>query len=91
MSRKNLWKEPIYEMMKERAIMSSEIPVLLNERYRNVPSSIKISAVLSRDKRFKKLGNRYCYGLNRAKSHRVIVFGRSDTESEDEPPFHARK
>ena len=36
MSRKNLWKEPLYEAMKERAILSSEMPSILNGLYRNV-------------------------------------------------------
>ena len=80
MSRKNLWKEPLYEAMKDRAILSSEMPSILNGLYRNVPSAVKISAVLCRDKRFVKIEKPYCYGLSGAKSHRVILFGRADRE-----------
>lgn len=87
MSRKNLWKEPLFEAMKERAILSSEMPSILNGLYRNVPSAVKISAVLCRDKRFTKLEKPYCYGLSGAKSHRVILFGLADREYEDAPPF----
>ena len=87
-SRKNLWKEPLYEAMKERAILSSEMPSILNGLYRNVPSAVKISAVLCRDDRFVKLEKPYCYGLSGAKSHRVILFGRTDREYEDTPPFN---
>jgi len=87
-SRKNLWKEPLYEAMKERAILSSEMPSILNGLYRNVPSAVKISAVLCRDNRFTILKKTYCYGLSGAKSHRVILFGRTDREYEDTPPFN---
>ena len=59
--------------MKERAILSSEMPSILNGLYRNVPSAVKISAVLCRDERFVKLEKPYCYGLSGAKSHRVIL------------------
>jgi len=78
MSRKNLWKEPLYEAMKDRAILSSEMPSILNGLYRNVPSAVKISAVL-------------CRGLSGAKSHRVILFGRTDREYEDTPPFNFKR
>lgn len=91
MSRKNLWKEPLFEAMKERAILSSEMPSILNGLYRNVPSAVKISAVLCRDKRFTKLEKPYCYGLSGAKSHRVILFGLADREYEDAPPFNFRR
>ncbi len=87
-SRKNLWKEPLYEAMKERAILSSEMPSILNGLYRNVPSAVKISAVLCRDKRFVKLEKPYCYGLSGAKSHRVILFGRAHREYEEATPFN---
>lgn len=89
MSRKNIWKEPIYEEMKNRAILSSEIPTLLQGRYRNIPSSVKISAVLKRDMRFVKIGMQHCFGLANSKSHRVIVFGRADTTYEQDPPYRA--
>lgn len=89
LSRKDLWKEPIYEMMKDRAILSSEIPSLLQGKYRNTPSTVKVSAVLKRDIRFKKQGMNYCIGLSNSKSHRVIVFGRADTIYAQEPPFKA--
>jgi hypothetical protein len=91
MSRKNLWKEPLFEAMKERAILSSEMPSILNGLYRNVPSAVKISAVLCRDDRFVKLEKPYCYGLSGAKSHRVILFGLSDREYEDAPPFSFKR
>tara|TARA_R110002012_G_scaffold186431_2_gene353119 strand:- start:14074 stop:14349 length:276 start_codon:yes stop_codon:yes gene_type:complete len=89
LSRKNIWKEPIYEEMKNRAILSSEIPTLLQGRYRNIPSSVKISAVLKRDMRFVKIGMQHCFGLANSKSHRVIVFGRADTTYEQDPPYRA--
>ena len=89
MSRKNIWKEPIYEEMKNRAILSSEIPTLLQGRYRNIPSSVKISAVQKRDVRFVKIGMQHCFGLSNSKSHRVIVFGRADTTYEQDPPYRA--
>jgi|TARA_R110000824_G_scaffold77072_3_gene195056 hypothetical protein len=89
-SRKNTWRNPIYEMMKKRAIPSHEIPIILNELYRDVPSSVKVSAVLSRDERFRSLGKHYCYGLSNSKSHQVIFFGRADTTYDIEPPFKAK-
>jgi len=89
LSRKNIWKEPIYEEMKNRAILSSEIPTILQGRYRNIPSSVKISAVLKRDMRFVKIGMQHCFGLANSKSHRVIVFGRADTNYEQESPYRA--
>lgn len=91
MSRKNLWKEPLYEAMKERAILSSEMPSILNGLYRNVPSSVKISAVLCRDDRIVKLEKPYCYGLSGAKSHRVILFGRADREYDNKSPFDFKR
>ena len=91
MSRKNLWKEPLYEAMKERAILSSEMPSILNGLYRNVPSSVKISAVPCRDDRIVKLEKPYCYGLSGAKSHRVILFGRADREYDDKSPFDFKR
>ncbi len=75
--------------MKNRAILSSEIPTLLQGRYRNIPSSVKISAVLKRDMRFVKIGMQHCFGLANSKSHRVIVFGRADTTYEQDPPYRA--
>tara|TARA_R110002012_G_scaffold169728_1_gene333815 strand:+ start:4493 stop:4771 length:279 start_codon:yes stop_codon:yes gene_type:complete len=88
-SRKNTWRNPIYELMKKRAIGSHEIPHILTERYRDVPSAVKVSAVLSRDERFVNLGKKYCYGLSNSKSHQVILFGRKDTKYEKDPPFKA--
>jgi len=75
--------------MKNRAILSSEIPTLLQGRYRNIPSSVKISAVLKRDMRFVKIGMQHCFGLANSKSHRVIVFGRADTTYEQDSPYRA--
>ena len=86
-----MWRNPVFEEMRERALASHEIPFLLTGRYKNVPSSVKISAVLNRDERFKQVGLHFCAGLANKKSHRVIVFGRADTEYEAHPPFRAIK
>ena len=40
---------------------------------------------------FKRLDKPYCYGLSGKKSHKVILFGREDTEYEDKHPFKAKK
>ena len=86
-----MWKNPIYEMMRKRAIPSHEVPLILTELYRDVPSSVKVSAVLSRDERFKNLGKNYCYGLSNSKSHQVLLFGRADTKYDSKAPFKAIK
>ena len=88
-SRKNMWCRPVFEEMKDRAIPSHEIPFILTERYKNVPSAVQISAVLNRDERFRKVGLHHASGLSAKKSHRVILFGRADTEYEKEEPYLA--
>lgn len=90
MSRKNAWKETIYEALKDTALLTSEMPDFLT-RYRNTPSVVQIASVLCRDERFKRLDKPYCYGLSGKKSHKVILFGREDTEYEDKHPFKAKK
>jgi hypothetical protein len=88
-TRKNMWRNPVYEIMRDRALASHEIPFILTDKYKNVPSSVKISAVLNRDERFKQVGYHHCAGLYSKKSHRVLFFGRSDMEYEDFAPFKA--
>lgn len=90
MATKNIWKETIYDALKENAMLTSEMPDLL-KKYRNTPSSVKIASVLCRDDRFMQLDKPYCYGLSGKKSHRVILFGRADTIYEDDYPFRAIK
>lgn len=89
MSRKNIWKETIYEALKEYAMLSAEMPDLL-KKYRNTPSAVKIASVLCRDKRFQQIEKPYCVGLSGKKSHRVILFGRADTNYEDDYPYKAK-
>jgi hypothetical protein len=90
MSKKNIWKEKIYEALKENALLTSEMPDVL-ANYRNTPSSVKIASVLCRDKRFRRLEKTYTLGLSGKKSHRVILFGRVDTEYESEYPYKAKR
>jgi len=90
MSRKNVWKETIYEALKECALLTSEMPDLISH-YRNTPSVVQIASVLSRDERFKRLDKPYCYGLSGRKSHKVLLFGRADTEYESTHPYNSKK
>lgn len=90
-SRKNMWCNAVYEAMKDNAIPSHEIPFVLMNRYKNVPSSVQISAVLNRDDRFRKVGLHHCVGISNRKSHQVILFGRADTQYESDPPYNAIK
>ena len=89
MSRKNVWKETIFEALKQNALLTSEMPDLLLH-YRNTPSVVQIASVLCRDERFQRLDKPYCFGLSGRKSHKVILFGRFDTKYEDEYPYKSK-
>ena len=89
MSRKNVWKETIYEALKENALLTSEMPDLLLH-YRNTPSVVQIASVLCRDERFIRLDKPYCVGLSGRKSHKVSLFGRADKEYEDKYPYNCK-
>lgn len=90
MSRKNAWTNDVFEMLKERAMSSTEISYKLKERHRYNPHARKVTLVLRGDKhRFKELSKISVDSSTRRDSHFVSLWGLRQLEYQDHYPYPA--
>ncbi len=76
MSRKNLWVNDVYEMLKERAMSSTEISYKLKAKHRYNPHARKVTLVLRGDRqRFNELEKVFVDSSLRRDSHSVSLWG----------------
>jgi len=78
--RANLWVEVVYEMLAERAMISTEIADMLKSSGRGgryPPSPRRVTFVLRSDSRFRELGDEIIGTIARNRSHPVKLFGRT--------------
>ena len=90
MSRKNAWTNDVYEMLKERAMSSTEISYKLKEKHRYNPHARKVTLVLRGDKRrFQELSKISVDSSTRRDSHMVSLWGLRRLNYEDHYPHPA--
>lgn len=88
MSRKNAWTNDVYEMLKERAMSSTEISYKLKEKHRYNPHARKVTLVLRGDKRrFQELSKISVDSSTRRDSHMVSLWGLRQMDYEDYYPY----
>lgn len=85
--RANPWVEDVYEMLGQRAMLSSEIADRLKPHHRYSPTPRRVTFVLRGDSRFKEIGNVIVGTLSRSRSHPVKLIGRKDLKYEDTHPY----
>lgn len=90
MSRKNLWVNDVFEMLKERAMTSTEISYTLKQMHRYPPHARKVTLVLRGKKdNFKELDKINVSSTLRRDSHKVCLWGLQNTKYEHINPYHA--
>lgn len=90
--RANKWVEAVAEMLRERAMISTEIAEQLKatgKGGRYPPTPRRVTFVLRSDKRFRELGEEVVGTIARNRSHPVKLIGRMDTKYETESPYRA--
>jgi len=88
--RANLWTEAVFEMLAERAMISTEIAEMLkttNRGGRYPPSPRRVTFVLRTDSRFKELGDEIVGTIARNRSHPVKLIGRRDRQYHKTSPY----
>ncbi len=88
--RANLWTEAVFEMLAERAMISTEIAELLKTTSRGgryPPSPRRVTFVLRNDNRFKELGEEIVGTIARNRSHPVKLIGRRDKTYHNSAPY----
>jgi len=90
MSRKNLWVNDVFEMLKERAMTSTEISYTLKQMHRYPPHARKVTLVLrGRKDNFRELDKINVSSTLRRDSHKVCLWGLGNTKYEYESPYNA--
>jgi len=92
--RANLWVEVVFEMLGERAMLSTEIADMLKTSGRGgryPPSPRRVTFVLRSDKRFRELGDEIVGTLARNRSHPVKLIGRRDTSYHRSAPYRVMR
>ena len=76
MSKKNIWTNDVFDMLKDRALTSNAISYKLQEKHRYAPHARKVTLVLRGDKeRFRELGKISVDSSTRRDSHSVSLWG----------------
>ncbi len=89
MSRKNLWVNDVYEMLKERAMSSTEISYKLKDRHRYNPHARKVTLVLRGEKnRFVELEKVFVDSSLRRDSHSVSLWGLTGRRYQEVYPYN---
>ena len=90
MSRKNAWTNDVFEILKERAMSSTEISYKLKEKHRYNPHARKVTLVLRGDKqRFRELSKISVDSSTRRDSHLVSLWGLRQLTYGDNYPYAA--
>ena len=90
MSRKNLWVNDVFEMLKERAMTSTEISYNLKKMHRYPPHARKVTLVQRGKKdNFRELDKINVSSTLRRDSHKVCLWGLGNTKYEYESPYNA--
>ena len=88
MSRKNLWVNDVFEMLKERAMSSTEISYKLKEKHRYNPHARKVTLVLRGNRsRFHELEKVFVDSSLRRDSHSVSLWGLFGVEYNKAYPY----
>ncbi len=87
--RANPWVEDVYEMLGQRAMLSSEIADRLKPHHRYSPTPRRVTFVLRGDSRFREIGNVIVGTLSRSRSHPVKLIGRKDLKYDESQPYAA--
>jgi len=90
--RANRWIEEVAEMLRERAMISTEIAERLKatgKGGRYPPTPRRVTFVLRSDKRFRELGEEVVGTIARNRSHPVKLIGRLDTKYSSDSPYRA--
>ena len=88
MSRKNLWVNDVFEMLKERAMSSTEISYKLKEKHRYNPHARKVTLVLRGNRsRFHELEKVFVDSSLRRDSHSVSLWGLFGVEYSKAYPY----
>ena len=88
--RANLWVEVVFEMLADRAMISTEIADMLKSSGRGgryPPSPRRVTFVLRSDNRFRELGDEIIGTIARNRSHPVKLIGRKDRTYNRSTPF----
>ncbi len=90
MSRKNLWVNDVFEMLKERAMTSTEISYTLKQMHRYPPHARKVTLVLrGRKDNFRELDKINVSSTLRRDSHKVCLWGLKNIKYETINPYSA--
>jgi len=81
------WVEAAAGMLEKRAMRSVDLERALKPRFRHAPNARTITATLSANPRFRKVGEADASSLYRAKSHKVKVWGLRGVSYEDKEPY----
>ncbi len=90
--RANRWVEEVLELLRGRAMISTEIAERLKatgKGGRYPPSPRRVTFVCRSDKRFRELGEEVVGTIARNRSHPVKLIGRVDTKYNVEKPYNA--
>jgi hypothetical protein len=90
--RANRWIEEVAELLRERAMISTDIAEHLKatgKGGRYPPSPRRVTFVCRSDKRFRELGEEVVGTIARNRSHPVKLIGRADTRYEILAPYRA--
>lgn len=88
MSKKNIWTNDVFDMLKDRAMTSNAISYKLQENHRYAPHARKVTLVLRGDKeRFKELGKISVDSSTRRDSHSVSLWGLKRIQYSDSYPY----
>ena len=91
MSRKNAWTNDVFEMLKERAMSSTDISYKLKEKHRSTPHARKVTLVLRGEKqRFRELSKISVDSSTRRDSHSVSLWGLRHLRYEDQYPYQIK-
>ena len=88
--RANLWVEVVFEMLADKAMISTEIADMLKTSGRGgryPPSPRRVTFVLRSDNRFRELGDEIIGTIARNRSHPVKLIGRRDKNYHRATPF----
>ena len=88
--RAQLWVEVVFEILGDRAMLSTEIADVLKSSGRGgryPPSPLRVTFVLRSDKRFRELGDEIIGTIARNRSHPVKLIGRRDKSYHHSAPY----